>query len=157
MTNETTATDELTEIRKKLAELAERKLQRDLEYDAKRVVETQKRELLDEEAISAAEEKYGRSIEYGERLIEGRKIALVRTDLGVVIVKRPNQVLFKRFQDSGESSWDELDKLVRPCLVHPDSATFDRYLEEQPGIFGRVANAVATLAGIRMKEIAGKS
>ena len=157
MADERTQQQELSELRDKLAELAERKAKRDAEDDARRTIERRKRDLLDEEAVAAAEEKHGRSIEYGERMVDGRKIAIVRTDLGVVIVKRPNHVIFKRFQDSGEANSEEFERLVRPCLVHPDSATFDRYLEEQPGILGRVAGAVATLAGIRMKELSGKS
>ena len=153
----TPAQKELAEVRAKLNERAARKALRDLDADTQRSLEKAKRDLLDAEAIDEAEAKYGDALEYGSGQAEGRKLAIVRTDLGAVIVKRPNHVLFKRFQDSGEATAEEFDKLVRPCLVHPDDATFDRYLEAQPAILGRVAGAVATLAGIRMKELSGKS
>lgn len=152
-----TAAQELAELREKLAVLAERKAARDVEYEAKREIEKKAREFRDEEAIAAAEDKHGQALEYGSGSADGRKLAIVRTDLGAVVLKRPNHILFKRFQDSGEANAAEFDKLVRPCLVHPDSATFDRYLEDQPAILGRCAGAVATLAGIRMKELSGKS
>ncbi len=153
----TAAEKELAEVREKLNELSARKALRDLEAETASRLERAKRDLRDAEAIAAVEEKYGDALEYGSGPAEGRKAAIVRTDLGAVIVKRPHHVLFKKFQDSGEANAEEFDKLVRPCLVHPDGATFDRYLEEQPAILGRVAGAVAVLAGIRMKEMSGKS
>lgn len=86
----------------------------------------------------------------------GRKIAAVDTDLGVVILKRPNHLLFRKFQDTGEATFEGVYRLVRPCLVYPDVETFDRWLEEQSGILARCGGAVATLAGIRAKDLAGK-
>jgi len=157
MTDERTPAQELAEAREKLAALTARKAVRDADAEALRSLEKVRLALRDEEAIATAEEKHGQALEYGSGPAEGRKVAIVRTDLGAVIVKRPNHVLFKRFQDSGEANAEEFDKLVRPCLVHPDGATFDRYVEDQPAILGRVAGAVATLAGIRMKELSGKS
>lgn len=152
-----TVEEELAEVRAKRAALTASKAQRDVDAELSALLEREKRALLDDEQIAAAEEKFGQALEYGTGPAEGRKIAVVRTDLGVVIVKRPHHVLFKRFQDSGEANAEEFDKLVRPCLVHPDSSAFDRYLENQPAILSRVAGAVATLAGIRMKELSGKS
>lgn len=157
MSTEKTIEEEIAEVRAKRAELAATKAQRDLDTDKAAVLEREKRALRDEVALRAAEETHGQALEYGSGPAEGRKLAVVRTDVGAVIVKRPHHVLFKRFQDSGEANAEEFDKLVRPCLVHPDGATFDRYLEEQPAILGRVAGAVAVLAGIRVKELAGKS
>jgi hypothetical protein len=147
----------IDEARAKLADLAAKKASRDAEAEAKRELESVMRELADAQAICDAEEKHGQCLEYGAAVADGRKIAVVRTDLGSVIVKRPNHLIFKRFQDSGEANAQEFDRLVRPCLVHPDGATFDRYIEDQPAILARVAGAVATLAGVRMKELAGKS
>lgn len=86
----------------------------------------------------------------------GKKVRAIETSNGVVIVKRPNHLLFRKFQDSGKVSTDECERLVRPCLVYPDAATFDRWAEEEPGIIVRAANACAQLAGIRAEEVAGK-
>lgn len=155
--DDSAADKELAELRAKRAALLAAKAARDVEEGARAKLEQERRALRDEQALDEAEQKFGPALEYGTGAADGRKIARVPTDLGAVIVKRPNHVLFKRFQDSGEANSAEFDKLVRPCLVHPDPATFDRFLEEQPAILVRVAGAVATLAGVRMKELAGKS
>jgi hypothetical protein len=148
---------QLAEIRAKRAELEAKKAAREESEDISTQIARESRELRDAQALEDAEQKYGRAVEYGLGPADGRKLAVVHTDLGDVIVKRANHVLFKRFQDSGEATAQEFDKLVRPCLVHPDSTTFDRFLEEQPAILARVAGAVALLAGVRMKELSGKS
>jgi hypothetical protein len=108
-------------------------------------VEREAMALEADKAMAEAEEKYGAS-----------KIAAVHTDLGVVIVKRPHAALFKRFQDSGEATYLEFEKLVRPCVVYPDTTKLDRILDELPATMARLGSAVAILAGVRMKEAQGK-
>lgn len=137
---------ELAEVRARRAALAAEREQRAASRLVADQLEAEKRGLRDEEAIEKAEAEH-----------DPKKIAVVHSDVGVVIVKRPNHVLFKRFQDSGEVTSEECDKLVRPCLVYPDKASWDRMLEEQPALLLRCANAVATLAGVRAKELTGKS
>ena len=85
-----------------------------------------------------------------------RKIRVVESGLGVVIVRRPNPLLYKRFRDKGEAKTNELEKLVRGCLLYPTAAGFDRILEEEPGTLDRCATAVIELAGFRLKEASGK-
>ncbi len=108
-------------------------------------VEAAEREAADEEAIAKAEEEHG-----------AKKIDHVNTDLGCVIVKRPNAVLFKRFQDKGQTKSQELEKLVRPCVIHPDHAMLDRIFDEYPATLAAVANCVCILAGVRTEEMEGK-
>ncbi len=36
----------------------------------------------------------------------------MNTTAGMVVVKKPNHLLFKKYQDKGESTTQELDKLV---------------------------------------------
>ncbi len=86
----------------------------------------------------------------------GVKIALVDTALGVVIVKRPNHLHFKRFQDAGEITSAKLHELVQVCVVHPNLERFDALLEELPAVLTRCADAVVSLAGAKGKEVAGK-
>jgi hypothetical protein len=90
----------------------------------------------------------------------GKKIAAMHTTSGIVILKRPNHVIFKRFQERSMSDKglkiDECEALVRPSLVHPDKATFERYAEEEPAIILRAANVCAALAGSRAEEVSGK-
>lgn len=80
------------------------------------------------------------------------KVAAVRTDLGMVILSRPNSTLFRRFQDQEKATTLEAEKLVRPCVLHPDKDRFDIMCEEQPMILSRCAERVAKLAGLRDKE-----
>jgi len=105
------------------------------------------RELRDDQAIEKAECEHG---------LLGSKLAAVKSGLGVVIVKRPHHVLFRRFQDAGKTDSVQLSILVNGCLVHPDLGTFERYCEEEPALLLRVANAVAALAGVRASEVSGK-
>lgn len=138
----------LEAVRARRAELEQAAAGRAAERSLAEQLEREERELKDREALDAAEAEHGAL---------GRRIAAVHTDLGVVIVKRSNAVLFKRFQDKGSVKSEDLDKLVRPCLVYPDGGAFDRILDELPATLLRVANAVSELAGARAEEVAGKS
>lgn len=127
--------------------LEQAKADRDEKTAIEELVEQEERAARDAEALDKAETTIGKL---------GKKIALVQTDMGAIIVKRPNAVLFKRFVDTSSLKTDDLDKLVRPCLVHPPVAEFDRILDELPATLMRVANAVTALAGVRTEEAAGK-
>lgn len=108
-------------------------------------VEAAERDALDSEAIAKAEAEFGAG-----------KIAVIPTDLGCVIVKRPNPVLYKRFRDKESAKTSDLESLVRPCLVYPDASRFDTILEEQPATLDRAADRVVYLAGFRGKELSTK-
>jgi hypothetical protein len=110
-------------------------------------VEKLEREAADAEAVADAIGKHG---------AVGSKIAVVDTDMGCVIVKRSGSALFRRFQDQGKFDTGAFDKLVRPCVVHPDAARLDAILDELPATLSRLANAVVELAGARSAELAGK-
>lgn len=130
--------------RKRAAEAAQHATAAEAQLVAE--VETAEREAADAEAIAKATAEHGAG-----------KIAIVETDLGVVIVKRPNPVLYKRFRDKESAKTADLEQLVRPCLVHPDPSRWDAMLEEQPATLDRVADRVVFLAGFRGKELSGKS
>ena len=110
-------------------------------------VETEEIEARDEEAIANAEEKHGPV---------DQKIRVVRTELGCIILKRPNPVHYKRFRDKAEQDTEAFEKLVRPCVVYPDGVALDLILDELAGVLDRCANAVVALAGFRQKEAAPK-
>lgn len=86
----------------------------------------------------------------------GSKICVVETDMGAVVLRRPNAALFKRFQDQGKFDSAALDKLMRPCVVYPDGARLDQILDELPATLPRLANAVVELAGARSAELSAK-
>lgn len=139
--------ERLRKARAERARLEEERALREPELALLEQVEAEELALKNAQAVADAEATHGPV---------GKKIRTVETSSGVVIVKRPNHLLFRRFQDSGKVSTDECERLVRPCLVYPDAATFDRWAEEEPGIIVRAANACAQLAGIRAEEVSGK-
>lgn len=130
-----------------LDELRGKREARDEAHRRLRKLETAEREAKNETAIAAALEEHGPI---------GQKIAVIDTDLGAIIVKRPNPLVFKRFQSAGSVKWDDLEKLVRPCVVYPDKGALDTILEDLPATLTRVADAVVTLAGARAQEVSGK-
>jgi hypothetical protein len=138
----------LDEIRAELEALETRREARKAERAPAAEIEAAERELADAKALDAAESEHGEI---------GKKISTVKTELGIVILKRPDAATFRRFRDTGSAKSFDLEKLVRPCLVYPDRVVFDRILEEQPGTLTAMADAVAVLAGIRTEEVAPKS
>lgn len=111
---------------------------------------SEERALADDKALADAIAKHGQI---------GKGVALVETPDGMIVVKRPNPILFRRFQDTskGEApTLDEVEKLVRPCVVHPSIASFESILDAQPGVLVRCGNAVCALAGVAQGEVRGK-
>jgi len=139
--------ERLQNARLERSRLAEERDKREAAAALLAEVESEERALRDEQAIEKA------VAEYGEL---GGKINVYPTTLGVVILKKPHHVLFRRFQDQGEFNNLECEKLVRTCLVHPDKSEFDRYLTEQPGILVPLANLACALAGVKVGAAAGK-
>lgn len=133
-----------------IAEIEAKRAKREEAGAEAREVERLERKAKDDAAIADAEEKLGEL---------GLKFAAVETDLGVVIVKRPNPMVFKRWQDLGADRMVksvEVEKLVRTCLVYPAAESFERLCEELPATPARLASAIVDLANGRAKEVSGK-
>lgn len=112
---------------------------------------------LDEELADAARALAdAKAIAEAERALGKKCLATYDTPRGVVIVKRPNHLLFRKFMDAGEMTVAVCEELIRPCLVHPSRDVFDSYSEEYPAIIIPVANRIAQLAGSRSKDQLGK-
>jgi hypothetical protein len=135
----------LAELRQKRAAIAERRAKREDDLTLQLAEETQA--LADEEAIEQCE------LEHGPL---GKKIAFVKTPLGVIVLKQSNALKFKRYQDKGSAEYADLDLLVRPCVVYPTLARFDEIMRELPFTMTRCANQVSVLAGVRVEELKGK-
>jgi hypothetical protein len=144
----------LAELKAERVGLEEARAKREQERRVSEEIEEQEQIIRDERAIADAEEKYGPI---------GKKIAAIKTPgLGIVIVKRPHHVTFRKWSDTnlgkdGGVSNDALEELIRPCIVHPSRTEFDRYCEEQPAILLRASNVITKLAGMRGQELSGKS
>jgi hypothetical protein len=140
--------ERLRAAREKRAALAKERAEREAERATLAEVEAEERRAADEEAIAKAEKEHGEV---------NKRIRCFRTDMGVVIVRRPNVANFNAFMDKGDHSYPAMYELAVPCVVHPDGARFEAMLAEQPFILTRAADAVAWLAGVRKEELEGKS
>lgn len=103
--------------------------------------------LANAKAIAAAEDAHGKI---------DVKIGVIETPEGVVIVKRPHHLTFQKFATEGKMDPEALNKLVRPCLVHPDVDGFEAVCAAVPATLNNAANKVCELAGAGAKDIAGK-
>jgi|SRR5215471_17296899 len=108
----------------------------------------EQRALRDEQAIDAAEEEHGEV---------GRKVYVVQTELGAIIVKRAHPAAFKRFLDRGKNKVEDLEALARMCLVYPTLSEWEAMCNELPILINRTADAVAYLAGVRNEDLSAKS
>jgi hypothetical protein len=109
-------------------------------------VEAEERAAKEAEAFAKLEAEHGPI---------GKRLLVVNTDAGAVVVKRPNHVLWKRFQDKPEAS-GAIDKIVSSCLVYPSKVEFEALCEEVPAALMLAAEAVCRLAGINRQDLAGK-
>lgn len=138
---------ELAKLRAKREELAAARLARAEAEEPHAQLAAEALALKNEEAIEAAEQTHGR---------QNKKIRVVNTDIGVVIVKRAHPNVFKRFLDKGKHETKECEELVRTCLVYPTLSEFEAMCAEISALPTIVAGAVVWLAGMRGEELAAK-
>jgi len=138
---------ELEAVKLRRSQLRDAALKRENERLPAEELAAEKQGLLDDEALEQAELEHGPV---------GKKIAVVQTELGAVIVKRPHAAIYKRYQDRGQTKTKDIDQFVRTCIVYPSKTRFDEILEEQPATLLRVADACVMLAGFRAEEVSAK-
>ena len=145
--SEDPAIAELKELRAKRAELAARREARaDNKSPAERLA-AEKQALKDDEAIERFETEIGPNHE---------KIRVVRTSLGVIIVKRAHPASYKQFMDLKTTKMDDCEKLARKCVVYPEAARLDEITEALPATWMRLAGALTKLAGHSNHELEEK-
>lgn len=145
----------LLELRAKREEIEAKRDARIAKLLPEEMLAQEAQALVDEEALEAAEAEHGPANEDGDETTSKRRIAVVRTSLGLVILRRAEPVVMKRYRESKMRN-DDTEQLVKPCLIHPDRRRFGEMVEEQPFILERCANAIGVLAGVRVREISGK-
>lgn len=122
--------------------------------------EDEEQALEDDAAIAAIERQKGDAINRSTGM--GTKLAVVRAPRGkhgparLVLFSSPDPVIFKRYQDQDSTSVEEIEKLVRPCRLYPESSKLDAVIDEFPGLLLTCADTVAYLAGARLRKIGGK-
>jgi hypothetical protein len=124
------------------AEAARAALQAEREPDAE--VERLEREASDAATLLTAERELGAL---------GVGFAYVKTRLGVVVVKPPDTLLWRRFQDRNNPNEEQTREFLDTCIYSPDPEAWDRILNVQPATLGAVARLVARLAGFDEDKI----
>lgn len=148
-TPEQTALDErLARTRAARAELDVARAKREASAATLAAVEAEERALADETTIEAAIVSQGPI---------GVAIGYVKTRLGVIIVKRAQKLPFRQFQRHDSPTSVDCEKLLKPCLVHPDWAAFEAMQEELPMALTSACNVIVSLAGAGQETSSGKS
>ncbi|MBA3841098.1 MAG: hypothetical protein H0X39_00485 [Actinobacteria bacterium] len=142
------AQQELARIKAERAKLRDAREKREAASSLADELARERRALLDETAVEKAVVEHGKL---------GEAIAAIYTTEGVVIVKKPNHMHYRRLQDKGEYDSKAAEAFVRPYVVHPDKSTFDAYVESQPATLTQAFDAATYLCGARAKEAVGKS
>lgn len=141
------ASDKLKALQAERAALAAAREQRVSQLADEELIAAEEQGLADDKAIDKAIAEHGPI---------GKRIAVVKTDMGAIVLKRPTSGTFKRFQDAGSMKHDALEQLVRPSVVHPTLGTFDMIMEALPATMLRCADAVSVLAGVRRDDVSAK-
>lgn len=105
-------------------------------------------EAADEEAIAKACD------ELGER---GKHFGTVFSPLGVIILRKPNALKYKQFQDAGKYTTTALESLIYAARFYPEASRLEAIFQEYPGKIGEAADCVADLAKGARKAAEGKS
>lgn len=133
------------EARKREAEELRRQAEESFNTPERRAEQIE-RQAEDEEALAKAISDHGAD-----------RVGHVETDMGRVILKRPDPTVFRWFQDRDEVKMDDIEYLVQRSRVYPDPDRFDRICRELPATLARCARVCSRLAGVREEEIRGKS
>ena len=139
---------EIHALRARAQAIAAARAQREEASEPTEALIKARRDLADEEAIEKAIAEHGKLDE---------KIAVIRTALGAVIVKRPSAMRFKKLQDQGADFKSiEVERFVRPSLIYPDVERFDQMTEDLPAIWMDCCSAMFRLCGVRKDDIEKK-
>lgn len=114
---------------------------------AKREAKQAERAALTQAQLDALEvDKLQRVIALEEKgEVEGRDFACIDTSLGVVIVQRPQAMVYRKFADLDKPTTFACLELARASLVHPSKEEYNAWMDRAPGAITRVASAIVAL------------
>jgi hypothetical protein len=81
-----------------------------------------------------------------------KAIRPIETLHGMVVVKRPAEMAYRKFSDMEKVTTSAARELAQSCLVYPDKEQWNRIVADEPAVIVRAANAACWLAGNR-KEL----
>ncbi|HSC86376.1 MAG TPA: hypothetical protein VLC09_03870 [Polyangiaceae bacterium] len=154
--NEDAELDERIEAAKARKKAAETERQAIEERESKRrQAEELEREAANTEALARAEAELGTlNVHFG----------IVETHMGNIILRKPNHLKFRQFQDANQFSSTQCDNFVRKgadggktCVFYPEGEKLDLLFEELPATIIVCANKLSELARGATKEAEAKS
>jgi hypothetical protein len=74
---------------------------------------------------------------------------------GFIVLRRCEEVLWKRYMGSKQTPGDQHD-LVMPCVLHPSKERYLEIIARRAYIEDRCANAIGSLQGVRVRHEEGK-
>lgn len=120
--------------------------------DTKRAeLEQLQRARRDQEVLEKLETAHGKL---------GDKIATAQTPEGLVAVRAPHPMSWRKFKQAanskGGATADDEELLVRQCLIHPSQEEFNQVKAQRPGIVTTMALLAMRLGGLMQVELEGK-
>ena len=130
---------------------ARRAAKRDAD-DLQREAESAVREADEAEALEKLE---------GEHGADGVHLWSLKTDIGMVVIKRPSLVKYQAFLDkagrkNGPTQADQRE-FIKDLVVYPDRSRFAKMISDMPALVGRCSDAAIYLAGWRERDEEGKA
>ncbi len=138
----------LEKLRAERADLEAKRSEKMADVELDEELEKEERALRELAKIEELEDEHGPI---------GRKWDKVDTGEGMICLKRPHPNTYRKFVENGEKlKSQDCEQFVRPCLLYPDKAEFNRILEVEPAALIRCAGKCSDLAGMRKAELSGK-
>lgn len=109
----------------------------------------------DDDVTAYIQHKLGTKLEelkarYGE-------VVFLRTAAGVVVIRRPSRQEYQRWMSTVRQDMARANEVLsKQCLLDPDLATFETWLESKYGILTAMSDALTDLAGATGKLEAKK-
>lgn len=139
--------DEVAALRAKLAAARAPRDQKQAALEREAEIARLTQEIADEPAIAEMVDKHG---------AVGDGIAILRTPEGAVVVKRPQQAVWRRFSDTKNTDGPAVYKLVRGCVVYPSLERLEAIIEKRPAALEQLGGLISELAIARDADLAGK-
>ena len=120
--------------------------------ELQREAETATREAEEAEVLERLE---------GEHGADGEHIWALKTQAGMVVIKRPSLVKYQAFLDkagrkNGPTQADQRE-FIKELVVYPDRSRFAKMISDMPALVGRCSDAAIYLAGWRERDEEGKA
>lgn len=142
-----------------MSDIKSRKAELQAKVDARRKLEAEREEAAElaelEREAAAADLLDELEPEHGKL---GEHLAQLNTDAGLMFVKRPHHLHYRKWVDGGmKQDTKSLLELLKPNVVYPkDWAAVETMLEAVPGLTLIAANACVKLANHRVIDVQGK-